>query len=186
MLTVTSKRDAKKNWPRQVACARALVGALLLVFGVTANHPSWSQGDDNEETRTSNDEYPVQLNDVTFANIITWAAQAYVAPERLEQVVPLFVYPEENITHDALDNDSGNSKLYLGMAIQDSGDDGLSHNVWRARPIELSELTNRSHAGSSHIVASIQLEDVDPVDTLWVSESVWNSRTASDLPIESQ
>ena len=68
--------------------------------------------------------------------------------------------------------------MYLGVAIQTSGDGEDLQIVWRARPIEYKELTEQFLSNcttTEHIVASIQLEDIEPAETLWVSESDWNS-----------
>lgn len=176
MLAATSVRNARGYWPGQVACPRALAVTLLLIFGIAANQPSWPQSDENAENRTSDEEYPIQLNDVTFTNMIKWAAQAYVAPERLEEIIPLFVYQAEDMLA-ALGDEEGNLELYLGVAIQHPSDDEYPRSVWMARPIdedESTELFLSTRSSTERIVASRQLEDVEPEETLWVSESVWN------------
>lgn len=45
-------------------------------------------------------DFPVTLNEVTLATQFKWGAQAFLAPERLVELIPLYAYPMHEINID--------------------------------------------------------------------------------------
>ena len=181
----------------------AYVVCLLLIFGSIGYQSSWAQdqgGESNsingnqEETTlytteqmTGYLEYPVTLNNVTLGNRITWAAQAIVAPERLEDLVPIYVYNRndaQGIVSAYPLSDYPN--LHVGVAVNVEGAD---QEIWRARPVSPGEFdilvtTFAGETGNgvgdslsigdySYIVSSRPIDGVSAVQQLWIPERDW-------------
>ena len=195
-----TSRTAEFRGRLRVGITELAVGAML-VIGLTASHSSWAQqcqralylekGAEHSQNAVN---YPIILSDVTLGNQITWAAQAFVAPERLEGLVPLYVYETdmngvESLVKTFEDVPKG-GKLHLGWAIYMKDGQGDKQEVWRARPyspdqnLGTARSATESGAGdeiqaesadsySLCIVSSKRLGDVPAVEELWIPEAKW-------------
>ena len=186
MMNSTHIQHATGYRQKSGACLRELAVAFQLVLGIMMHHYSWAQesqaysDDDGQNKQTTmEDQYPVRLNDVTLRNQIVWAAQAYVAPERLEEVVPLFVYKYDEVVEQlsALYDESSYTELYLGLAIQESCEDENNQDVWRVKPLHSfsdSLLNNNDKNSCLYIASSKPFEEVSAVENLWTAERNWH------------
>ena len=175
---------------------------ILLVLGLTGNHSSWAQScqggpqntNQSEQSAAAVGSYPIRLNDVTLRNQVTWAAQAFVAPERLEGLVPLYVYETDEDNAQSLrglfDNVPANTDLHLGVAIHVRGGENDQPEIWIAKPYRsIDELfaelggengvaDGNDDAGSLCIVSSRSLGEVPAVENLWIPEVDWQNGLA--------
>ena len=197
--TAIYRAAESRGWLR-VGIIEFSVG-IILVLGLTVSYSSWAQECQTDLWNTDQYEqyppdvanYPIRLNDVTLVNQITWAAQAFVAPERLEGLVPLYVYEADGTNVETLLQEIGNASesdnLHFGVAIYIWDEQRDQQEVWRARPYhshaDLGDLlTPEFGAGggavaanddpdSLCIVLSRRLEDIPAVEKLWIPEVDW-------------
>lgn len=135
---------------------------------------------------------------MTLGNQITWAAQAFVAPELLEGLVPLYVYKTDDSnagsTRSELENVPAHADLHLGVVIHMMSDREDQEEIWRARPYRsptefenllavvlddgnVAEAEN-GDVDSLCIVSSRRFRDVPEVESLWIPESDWQNGLA--------
>ena len=203
-LTPIRHTEESRGWLR-VGITDIAVG-IMLVFGLIANHSARAQQCQGDLWNTDQYEnhfpdvtdYPIRLNDVTFGNQITWADQAFVAPERLEGLVPLYVYETDQTNIENLLQELGNAlendNLYISVAIYMSGEQEDQPEVWRSRPYHSqADLGNllvpeygarggtvaaNDELDSLCIVSNRRLGDVPAVEKLWIPEVDWQNGLA--------
>ncbi len=99
--------------------------------------------------------FPLTLNEVTLATQIKWGAQAYLAPELLEEIVPLYAYPmsaidiidfEEHFNRQVESRNAGHEDYRFGAAVIQVND---MQNDWLASPLASITLETAADAISS-------------------------------------
>ena len=127
------------------------------------------------------DKKSVALHDITWVDQLKWATQVIVAPERLRDVAPVYVYPArvyEEIGGIAAIRDS---KVRVGIARK------LSETEWQALPLssmyadDIDEMAEKEQIedidavfddNQKYIFFSKRLRDVPEYEMLWAS---WSS-----------
>lgn len=171
---------------------------LLLTFMCTEYHSVWAQSRNDENGATSQigsqgegnprttirpraNEYTVRLNGITWRNRLKWAAQAIVAPERLNDLVSIYVYELDDLCESTTDcvvfselSTSENSDLRVGVAVSEDE----TQEIWRAQPLSRQDFDELIEGSSSdgdfpYVVLSIPLARVRAERNLWVSERDW-------------
>ena len=212
MTTISSSYcPVKLNKTYRIGLA-VLAASVLMVLGSNEYHsasaqpqdgeaaPALSNGEqEEEETRGemvhSNERgYTVTLNDVTWRNRFKWAAQVIVAPERLDELVPIYMYalddacgPKTTCTLTALDIPA-NPDLHVGVAISEDMD---NREIWKARPLSIRDFESLIQSASSngsnspYIVLSRPFVRARAEGNFWVSERDWQDglERSQSLPL---
>ena len=176
MRTTLSNSPTEKLYEALLIGLVAFAVGLLPIFGHTKYHSAWAQPQDDGGGPTS--QYTVTLNDVTWGNRFKWAAQAIVAPERLEGLVPIYVYKMDGIEEQFFEI-SRYPDLHVGVAVNEKSAD---REVWKARPVPPAHIgtliesysAKGSDGGDSpYIVSSKPLAGGPVVENLWIPERAW-------------
>ena len=176
MKTTLSNSRTEKLYEALLIGLVAFAVGLLPIFGHTKYHSAWAQSQDDGDGPAS--QYTVTLNDVTWGNRFKWAAQAIVAPERLEGLVPIYVYKMDDIKNNSFEI-SKYPDLHVGVA---GNEKNVDREVWKARPVPPARIQtlieNYSSKGSDggyppYIVSSKPLAGGSVVENLWIPERAW-------------
>lgn len=191
------------------------VFSFSLVFGQISN--AWAQqnrsaGNNILEVPVSSSEteHHITLNDITFWDVSRWAILAIIAPELLDDVVPVYSYRIDDVL-SIFGNDSNsisnpNITMYLGLARQSDGSNGEDNSPWVARPYNNENLrrifnenyvlqSNGSHghddqssgSGSdstlvySHVVSIEPIDNIEPIARFWVDLADWTAAQHNQL-----
>ena len=178
-----------------------IIASLSLILGHIEFRSSWAQDDSNrdvnlkEQVRYADAKgLAVTLNDVTWVNKSQWAFQAIVAPERLREITPIYVYPWNAGTIWKYNFGLDNADLYVGLADKFSKSIDGEEITWKALPlsphnfeITLRNENERTSVDSSddfpYIVSSKPIADMQEIQTLWIQKGYWEdglSRTLSE------
>ena len=182
-----------------------IVASLSLILGHIEFRSAWAQDDSNpdvnlkEQIRYADEKgLAVTLNDVTWANKSQWAFQAIIAPERLRDIAPIYVYPWNAGIIGKYDSRLADTDLYVGVAAKFSKSADGEEITWKALPlsphnleIALRNENERTSVDSNddfpYIVSSKPIADMQEVQTLWIQKGYWEdglSRTLSESSSE--
>lgn len=168
-----------------------VVVSLLLVFGHLEFRIAWAQGDGDTEMNLKETVHSavekglgVTLNEITWKDKSKWAFQAIIIPERLQEYIPIYVYPWNGKIISKYEIQPASFDLYIGVAdmFRDSSDEDKM--TWKALPFppQAFETILRSEDGrasvddgdgSPYLVSSKPIAGMQEEQRLWVQKGNW-------------
>ena len=188
-----------------------LVVSYFLVFGQVETRIAWGQqvwsaGNSVLQVPDSSSETVrhITINDITFWDVSRWAILAIIAPELLDDVIPIYLYDVEDVRPIIADDSNfifnTNITLYLGLARQSNGSNDEDNPSWIARPYtreNLMRIFNDNNARQSNgsndeddqsssnepdftqvysrVVSIEPIESIKPIDRFWVNTADWTA-----------
>ncbi len=163
--------------PRCLAAAFLLLAASPEAFG-----QSDGSGTENADQPGSVALPSVNPDPVTLGDQVTWSFLALLAPERLEDGIPLYAYSWDD-AFDILEGANAGSIVDLGWhvgAAMKAGDE------WKAYPVPAQEMELGQIAGilrdtedavqdfsNPHVVSNIPLAGLSIKERLWIPREDW-------------